>query len=113
MALLLTASGEVKCGHGGTAQISGEGKLTVNGAAVMCESDVTSWVIPPGCSQTTSDTGQVPCATLQSVTGGTSSKLTVGGSKVLLASMTAVSKEGKPANDVSATDAGQDKVTAV
>lgn len=111
MGMLLTKNGSVECGHKGKATISGSGKLTVNGAVVMREADVSAWTIA-GCTQTKSDNGQVPCVSILSVQGGKSGKLTVQGSAVLLENMTALSKEGKPANDVAAKSAGQDKFKA-
>jgi hypothetical protein len=111
MPLALTTNGTVACGHGGSASLSGSGKLTVGGAKVLRQADIGAWAIG-GCQQTNSDKGQVPCVSLLSVSGGTSAKLSVGQSPVLLATMTALSKEGKPANDVAAKSAGQQKLTA-
>jgi hypothetical protein len=111
MGSALTNQGTVKCDHSGSAALTGSGKLTVKGAKVLLEGDAT-WSIA-GCQQTNSNNGEVPCLTVGSVTGGKSIKLTVGGSAVLLGSFTGASLEGKPTNGVSASAAGQSKLTTL
>jgi hypothetical protein len=112
MGKVLTKDGTVKCGHGGSATLSGGGKLTVGGIVVMRTEDIGSWSIA-GCGQTNADKSQVICATIASVSGGESTKLFVGGSPVLLETLSALSKEGKPLNDVAAQSAGQNKLSSV
>lgn len=112
MGMVLTEDGTVKCGHGGSASLSGSGKLSVGGVPVLRTADIGSWSIT-GCGQTNTDKSQVPCATLLSVIGGESSKLFVEGSPVLLENLSASSADGKPLNDVSAASAGQNILSSI
>lgn len=106
----LTVSSAVKCGHGGTATVKSTAKLRVNGSAVLTSAGVTAWTIAPGCSQTNTQAGNVPCAKVLSQQDGKSQKLTAGGSPVVLDGITGTTN-GKPLSDLSAS-AGQTKLTA-
>ena len=112
MGLVLNAKGTVMCGHGGSAVISGSGKLTVEGAKVMLKSDIASWSIPPGCSQTKVNNGEAPCLKVISVSGGLSSKFTVGGSPVLLEDFAGVTN-GNPKDDAVSGAPGQGVLSVV
>lgn len=105
----LTTASTVTCADAGTVTLSGQGKLTVSGNKVLASSDVSSWSIS-GCTQTNANAGQVPCATVVSQSGGKATKLTVGGSPVVLADLSGKTN-GTPHNTLSAT-AGQSKLTA-
>jgi hypothetical protein len=112
MAKVLTTASTVICGHGGSATLSSGAKLTVEGNSVLLESDFSSWTFDASCAQKDSSSGQVQCATITGITGGTSTKLTVGGVAVLLDTLSGATS-GSPKNtDLAATSAGQDKLEA-
>ncbi|MCC5858922.1 MAG: hypothetical protein JJT90_12250 [Ectothiorhodospiraceae bacterium] len=112
MAKVLTTAGTVICGHGGNATLSSSAKLTVDGDPVLLQSDFSSWPFDAGCAQKDSSSSQVQCATITGITGGASTKLTVGGVAVLLDTLSG-GTSGSPNNtDLAATAAGQDKLEA-
>ena len=107
MPFVLTTGSTVLCGHGATVTPTSSAKLTVAGEAVLLENTAPTWSFDTNCGQTAS--GQTKCAAITTVSGGASSKLSVGGIPVLTDSLSAVTT-GAPANtDLSAT-AGQNKM---
>lgn len=103
MAKVLTVGSTMQCGHGGTAVLSGNAKLTVNGKSVLLESDFASWSIAVGCSQTNTNASEVVCAKVLGISAGKSSKLTVSGKAVLTDDLEG-STSGAPKNtDLSAS----------
>jgi hypothetical protein len=86
----LTTASSVTCSHGGVVATSSDAKLTVGAAKdpVLLPAGVAGKSFKPespcpGPNTTTSK----QCTNVASVTGGTSSKLRVGGEPVLLASL--------------------------
>ena len=104
MANVLVQSGSVSCANKGKAVLSGLGKLTIGGSTAMLLTDTTAWSIA-GC------VSNKPCTKVLSVATGQSTKLTVGGTAVLLDSFTGNSDGDTPL--VTADSAGQTKMTAV
>ena len=83
MATVLNAKATIGCGHGGSVQISaGQAKLVAGGAAVLVDGDLDGATIS-GCTTPKSDKTS-KCQSVSSVIGGTAAKLSAGGSKVLL-----------------------------
>jgi hypothetical protein len=108
MPKVLTISGSIRCSHQGKASLMSEAKLTVNGNAVLLQSDYAQWMIPD-CTQ---KGGSVtPCTNIASLSAGFAGKLTVGGVAVLLDTL-AGQTNGAPPGTLSASEA-QDKLTAV
>jgi hypothetical protein len=110
MANVLTTASTIKCAHSGqVTPLLSVAKLTVSGKPVLLESQVSSWVIPPGtCSQVGSS--RTPCTSITSYSKGSAAKLTAGGAAVLLDSGVGVTN-GAPINTVTVTT-GQSKVQA-
>jgi hypothetical protein len=112
MAKVLTTAATVTCGHGATAVLSGGAKLSVGGNPVLLETDFSSWSFDVLCSQKKTDSGEVQCATVTGITAGKSTKLTVGGTSVLLDTLGGTTS-GLPKNtDLKASAAGQSKLEA-
>src|SRR6266568_4191871 len=87
MSGVLTTSSNVTCGHNGKVQTSSSTKLTVNGQAVLLKSSIASMSIPDCSTIPASDTSgptAKPCTTVSSVDNGEATKLTAGGSAVML-----------------------------
>jgi hypothetical protein len=89
----LTTASSVTCMHGGGVATSSDAKLTVGPAKdpVLLQSGVVGKAFKaesPCPIQDNPNAGTKQCAHVTAVTGGTSSKLRVGGQPVLLASLT-------------------------
>jgi hypothetical protein len=85
MGKLLTMDSRVSCGHNpaGFVVPQSTAKLTLGGRPVLVQSSITT--IGPGCLA--QKQGDIPCATVVSITAGLSVKLRVGGAAVLLDSL--------------------------
>lgn len=85
MGKVLTMDSRVSCGHNppGFVVPQSAAKLAVAGQPVLVQSSVTA--IGPGC--VIQKQGDIPCATVVSITGGQSVKLRVSGGAVLLDSL--------------------------
>ena len=85
MGKALTMDSRVSCGHNpaGFVQAQSTAKLAVGGRPVLVQSSVTT--IGPGC--VFQKQGDIPCATVVSITSGQSVKLLVSGAAVLLDSL--------------------------
>lgn len=111
MGAVLTETSSVKCNHTGSVQLrAGQSKLTVNGNKVLVDGDLNGATIS-SCT-TPSTQSSSPCATVTSALGGVAQKLKVGGSGVLLDTITGPTS-GVPPATFSVTDAGQTKLTTV
>lgn len=95
----LTTASSVTCSHGGVVATSSDAKLTVGAAkdAVLLPAGVAgkSFKAESPCPIVDSLPGTKHCTNVAIVTGGTSSKLRVGGEPVLLASLTGMT-DGLP-----------------
>jgi hypothetical protein len=119
---VLTTASSVTCTHGGVVDISSDAKLTVGAAGdrVLLQAGVMgkSFKTAPPCSNLDNpNTGALQCKHVVTVTGGTSSKLRVGGQPVLLASL-AGTTDGvpppplAPPSRLGSAQAGQTKLRA-
>jgi hypothetical protein len=90
MSDVLTTASQLECAHGGKLQVqASQSTLTVDGKAVLLESDILAATIsgcktpitppPPGPTQK-------PCLKVTGLTAGRSKTLSVGGGTVVLAS---------------------------
>jgi len=113
MPRVLTTASEVLCGkltasnHGGVVATTSSAKLKVNGAAVLLKTGIGPSV--SDCT-TPSTSSSKPCASA-TITSGEASKLTAGGSPVMLAALKGTA-DGVPPGAVLAS-AKQNKLTAV
>jgi hypothetical protein len=101
MGAVLTVSSVLTCPNGGAVKTASSAKLTVQHNAVL-NGLVSDQIAGCGAS--------APCATVATVAQGPASKLTAGGSPVLLDSVAAQSNTG--AAVTAKTGAGQTKLTA-
>jgi hypothetical protein len=114
---VLTAASTVTCTHAvpGTVTLAGTGKLRVNGSAALRAADVVGAAVACG-APADPNTGSKPCTTVIAVTGGTASKLAVGGLPVLCESLAGSTDGTKPLTPPSpaglSAAAGQSKLTA-
>jgi hypothetical protein len=95
MAFALTTESTIECPHHGTVKPSSSAKLTVGGNAVLLNNQLSG--LPIEKCETVPETSKsiTKCLTIQSESGGTAGKLSVGGVAVLLDSVKAFS-EGMP-----------------
>lgn len=85
---VLTTTSSLICGHDGRVTLrAGHRRLVVDGRPVVRLADLPGSPIS-GCTNVNTNDGQVPCLAVVSVTAGVSGVLTVGGSRVLLATAT-------------------------
>ena len=79
--------GTLQCGHGGAATVTtAKSRLKVNGSDVLLQAEEVGLTFATCQNKTTTNTPvPSPCLS-QAATGGTATKLTVGGLPVLLAS---------------------------
>jgi hypothetical protein len=85
MPFALTETSKLVCAHQGTVQLTaGQSKLTVSGAKVLVEGDLTSAPVSGCLTVADPTTVTVQCLTVFSTVGGVASKLTVQGKGVLL-----------------------------
>ncbi|MBU2670217.1 hypothetical protein KOI35_42625 [Actinoplanes bogorensis] len=105
MAAVLNADAKIGCGHGGSVRISaGQDKLVAGGAAVLIDGDLDGATVS-GCG-TTQSSSTSQCKSVSSVIGGTAAKLTAGGSKVLLETVSGLT-DGVPPGTLVVQSAGQ------
>ena len=97
--------------HGGSVSITSTAKLSVNGNPVLLKSGIVGKTVT-GCKNNPPPIGDTPCLNVTSVTAGEATKLTVGGSGVMLDSTLAGTTSGVPSGLLKAT-AGQSKLTAI
>jgi hypothetical protein len=107
MANVLTTGSNIDCGHQGSVALSGAGKLKVGGNPVVLQGDIGPGLSIPCTLQPSTNTK--PCTTA-TPSGGASQKLMVGGTPVMLDSVS-VTTDGQPAGVPVAT-ASQSKLTA-
>jgi hypothetical protein len=108
VANVLTTSSTIECAHSGqVTPLTSGAKLTISGHPVLLENQVSNWVIAK-CTQI--GTGYTPCTSVTSYSGGSASKLTVGGVAVLLDSGLGMTN-GSPGNSLTVT-AGESEVQA-
>jgi hypothetical protein len=111
----VAAGGAFKCTNSGTGTFTGgSSRLTVGGAAVLVlGQEASQTFLPLSCTAVAPGTGNpAPCATTQAaVPGGASSKLTIGGTGVLLESATGLTDNAVVPSTWSITAAGQSKLT--
>jgi len=110
MAAPITTAGSFTCADSGSPVLSSTAKLTVSEKPVLLFSAAATLGPYVGCTFTVQGVVS-PCTTTTVVSGGKASKLTAGGSAVLLDSLEA--QAGTPAPATAATvEAGQSKLTA-
>lgn len=114
MPSVLIQSSSIQCSHPtpGRVQVTGSAKLTVAGVGVLLVDEVPKGSIS---CQTPDDanTGTKHCTSVLAATAGASTKLTVGGRPVALATLRGPTDGAPPPITYSATGAGQTKLTAV
>lgn len=117
MPFVLTASSTVLCGvltpvptHGGTVTVMPSPKLLVQGSGVLVETSLTG-VATGTCTNVPPPQTKKPCTGVTAIITGRSLKLTVGGSPVLLDTLTGTT-DGVPPGTLAVT-ANQTKLTAV
>lgn len=91
MAAVLTQNSNVSCGHGGSVVATGTPKLTINGSPVLLRTGIAGRAVSVCTTPPASDAGgptAKACLTVTAVDSGEASKLTVGGSGVMLATLT-------------------------
>jgi hypothetical protein len=110
MPAVLTTNSTLVCAHGGSVTTSGSTKLKVLNGNVLTISGVPAWSIA-GCGQTSGSSK--PCTkVLPPLAAGVSTKLRVGGSAAVLATLSGTT-EGAPApGPVTAQSANQGKLVA-
>jgi hypothetical protein len=120
MAGVLTTASNVTCGHSGSVNTSSSAKLTVGGKSVLLKSSIEGKTVGSCSTQPSTDPSGAPqdvkCLTVSGVTAGEATKLTAGGSPVVLDTL-AGSTDGMvakttPQQLLSAT-ADQGKLSAV
>jgi hypothetical protein len=99
---VLTTSSKMGCATQGVVTAPSTAKLHADGAAVLLENGVSSWTVA-SCGK------NPPCKTVAPPTAGVSTKLTVQGSAVLLATLQAQGSGGDPVT----ASMVQSKLTAV
>jgi len=116
MSRVLTESSTVDCGHGGSVSVQGQSKLTVGGSAVLVQGGVTGKSVSALCAtQDKPDSGLKKCTTVASVTAGYATKLTIGGSPVVLDTLAGTTDGmvgGTTPQTLLRATAGQSKLTA-
>jgi hypothetical protein len=110
---VLTSAATVACSFQGSVTITNSGtvKLTVAGSPVAVSSGVSGWSVS-GCNATTPNGTKAPCSKVATPTGGVSTKLTVGGSAVLLKTLAAPISGSAVVHTVSVTKVASTKLTA-
>ena len=118
MPTVLTMKSSILCGplplHGGKVAPTGSTKLHVSGSSVLLESSIIS--VPPtmnitGCLVQSTNSNNIPCQSVASISSGKATKLTVGGKPVLLVTLHGQTS-GTPFGTLVATET-QTKLTAV
>lgn len=84
MAGVLTEDSRITCATGGTVSATGEAKLRVAGKPVLLLAGVAGKSVGSCTTVTDPNTGLKQCTAVSAVTGGQATKLTVGGTPVLL-----------------------------
>lgn len=84
---VLTTGSNVVCGHGGTVSTSGAAKLKVSGNPVLLKAGIAGKSVSgcgtPPASDVSGPTA-IPCSSVTSVATGEATKLTMGGTPVML-----------------------------
>ena len=115
MGKVLTTASSVKCIHQGTlVPTTDQSVLKVNGKLVLVEKVQGNFIPPPtlgSCTQVPPPQSNVPCATIQSQSGGTSNVLKVNGKPVVLDNAVGETN-GKPTNNWSVKSADQQVLQA-
>jgi hypothetical protein len=114
MSVVLTLNSQIACPHAGTVSVSSSEKLTVAGAKVLVLSGVMGASVA-GCSNPTDSNGNKTCMTVTQASG-TATKLTSGGSAVVIDSFagnTDGTPPAPPGPALSLVSAGQSKLTSV
>lgn len=121
MAFVLVAGAIFACSHSGQTKLgSGDSKLTVSGNAAITFGMEQGISFGPGpdnispCTNVTPANAPAPCTITAPASGGVATKLTVGGTGVLLDSATGVTAntQGAPPGTWSISSAGQSLLTA-
>jgi hypothetical protein len=84
---VLTTGSNVSCGHAGTVTTSSSAKLKVNGQPVLLKEGIASKSVSACSTPNASDASgptAIPCATVSSVDAGEATKITAGGSAVMI-----------------------------
>lgn len=106
MANVLTSASSITCGHQGRVSTTSAAKLTIDGNPVLIGVGST---VSAACTLQNSNSSK-KCTTATPV-GGKAAKLCVGGSPVMLDTVTGTT-DGYPPPGVITVDAGQTKLTA-
>lgn len=121
MPLVLVAGTTIQCMHGGQGRLLGPGSpnLTVSGQGVLAQGSDAPFSFAPGapgvlvpCSATT-PAGPAPCTTTPTLPAGLTTKLTVGGRPVLLATATGTTASAAGPGTWKVADPGQQVLEAV
>ena len=109
---VFTTAATVECPHHSKVSVlSSSSKLTVNGKPVMMSANIADASLDGTCTQTTNtNTGQIVCSKVLSVSATTSTRLTVGSAFVVTATLAGLT-DGAPQNAVDGS-AGQALLTA-
>lgn len=108
---VFTTAATVECPHQSkVSALSSSNKLTVSGKPVMTATDIVNASLDGTCSQKDTTHGQTPCSKVVSVSGTSSSKLSVGSAFVVTATLAGLT-DGVPLNAVDGS-AGQALLTA-
>jgi hypothetical protein len=121
MSNVLTLASTVLCGtaapllHGGKVVTVSLAKLTVNSSSVLTQTSIAPQLVDLGlnkCQTPVDNSGHKPCTSVNSVSGGMSTKLTVNGQPVMLETVAGKGvTDGNPSGTLAAT-ANQSKLTA-
>ena len=115
MAGVLTTASNVTCGHGpGRVSATGEQRFTVSGAQVLLKAGIEGKSVSGCTTVTNSNSADLMCPSVSSVTQGEATKLFVGSSAVVLDTLrgaTNCTVGGTPQDKLAAT-ANQSKLTA-
>ena len=115
MGKVLTTASSVKCIHQGiVVPTTDQSVLKVNGNLVLVEKVQGNFTPPPtpgSCTQVPSPVSNVPCTTIQSQSGGTSTVFKVNGKPVVLENASGLTN-GTPTNTWSVNSAEQQVLQA-
>jgi hypothetical protein len=114
MAYVLTEAATIRCSHAkpGSVSVTGSTKLTVGGTGVVLIDNLPSGSIH--ClTVDDANSGTKHCTSIQKAFAGASTKLTVGGIPVALATLKGPTDGAPVPITYSATNAGQSKLKAV
>src|SRR5262245_3741136 len=115
MPKVLTTGSNITCGHEGTVATSSTAKLKVNGQPVLLREGIVGKAVENCLTPTVSNPTSSPCTSVSSVDKGKATKVTAGGSAVMLETLTGGTNgvvNGKAQTLLSAT-AGQSNLTTI